>query len=234
MVERKTYGNDIWAGKAVILVKEKGLGDGKHPFWNWLLEEGFHSWLRHGNYGCDWVFINLNSMIFAPGMPGIGVVQPIRDHAVTADEFRIIWGIFMKYEGMPVLKMPEKPVAKLMMADEDGTVTVDEVTQSDIDRWLVKGEVPLKENNVRSRVMKEWMKNPVWREYYEAAPSGQCREMIVLELIYNLYGSKEIAAELDELEDSLTLEDWRYMEKYCQSDPVMKYIRKRIRELGGE
>ncbi len=234
MIERKTYGSDIRAGNAVILVKEPGLGDGNHPFWKWLLEQGFHIWHNHGNYGCDWVFINLNSMVFAPGMPGIRVVQAIREHAITAEEFSVIWGIFMKYEGLPVLKMPEQTEAKLLLADEDGTVTADEVTQSDLDRWLLKGEVPLKENNVRERVVKEWLKNPLWREYYETAPSENCREMIVLELMYNVYGSKEIAAELDELEDSLTLKDWRHMEKYCQSDPVMNYIRKKIRELSGE
>lgn len=234
MIERKTYGSDIGAGKAVILVYEPGLGDGNHPFWSWLLEEGFHLWHYHGNYGCDWVFINLNSMICAPGMPGIKVVSSIREHAITADEFRVIWRIFVKYEGLPVLKMPEKTEAKLFLADEDGTVTVDDVTQSDLDRWLLKGEVPLKENNVRNRALKEWLKNPQWREYYETAPSEKCREMILLELMYNVYGSKEIAADLDELEDSLTLDDWRHMDRYCTSEPVKKYIRKKIRELGGE
>lgn len=234
MIERKTYGSDIGAGKAVILVKEKGLGDGNHPFWAWLLEEGFHLWHNHGNYGCDWVFINLDSMVCAPGMPGIRVVQAIREHAITADEFKVIWGIFMKYEGLPVLKMPEKMEAKLLLADKDGTVTVDEVTQGELDRWLLKSEVPLKENNVRTRVLDEWKKNPLWREYYETAPSERCREMIVLELVYNVYGSKEVAAELDELEDRLILEDWRHMEKYCLDEAPMKYIRKKIRESGGD
>ena len=111
MMTRKTYGEGIDAGHAVILVKEPGLGVGNHPFWNWLLNEGFHLWHFHGNYGCDWVFINLNSMICAPGMPGIKVVSAIREHAITSDEFRTIWGIFMKYEGLPVLKMPEKTEA---------------------------------------------------------------------------------------------------------------------------
>ena len=166
-------------------------------------------------------------------MPGIKVVSAIRDHAITPDEFKTIWGIFMKYEGLPVLKMPEEPQAKLLLADEDGNVTVDEVTRSEMDRLLLKGEIPLKENHASSRVVDEWKKNPRWREYYEKAPSESCREIIVLELLYNLYGTKEIAARLDELEDKLVLEDWQHMGKYCRDDTVMKYIRKRIWELGG-
>ena len=233
MLTRKTYGERISAGSAVILVKEPGLGDGNHPFWNWLLDEGVHLWHNHGNYGCDWVFINLNSMICAPGMPGIKVVSAIREHAITSDEFRTIWGIFMKYEGLPVLKMPEKTEAKLLLADQDGTVTVDEVTQSDLDQFLLKGKIPLKENNIRTRIVNEWKKNPRWREYYETAPSERCRRMIVLELMYNVYGSKEVADELDELADELNLEEWLHMDKYCTSAPVKKYIRQKIRKLSG-
>ena len=108
MIQRKTYGSGMGAGKAVILVKEPGLGKMDHPFWAWLREEGFQLWPWHGDYGCDWVFINLDSMTFAPGMPGIKVVSAIREHAVTIDEFRVIWGIFGKYEGLPVLEMPGK------------------------------------------------------------------------------------------------------------------------------
>ena len=140
MIARTTFGEGIGAGKAVILVREKGLGNGKHPFWSWLLSEGFHSWLCHGNYGMDWVFINLNSMTFAPGMPGIKVTSAIREHAITAEEFKTIWKIFMQYEGLPVLDMPEKTVAKLLLEHPDGTVTADEITQSELDRLMLTGE----------------------------------------------------------------------------------------------
>ncbi len=234
MIKRKTYGEDMGAGKAVILVKEPGLGNGNHPFWDWLLGEGFHLWLYHGNYGCDWVFINLNSMTCAPGMPGIKVVSSIREHAITAEEFKTIWGIFMKYEGLPVLEMPEETEAKLLVPDGNGSVTVDEVTQSDLDQWLLRGRMPLKKNHVRTRVLNEWKNNPLWREYFDTAPSENCREIIALELLYTVYGSQEIADELDDMADRLTLEDWRHMEKYCKHEAPMRFIRKKIRELGGE
>ena len=233
MIKRKTYGEGIGAGKAVILVREKGLGDGKHPFWSWLLSEGFHLWHYHGNYGMDWIFINLNSMVCAPGMPGIKVVSSIREHAITTEEFKTIWGIFMKYEGLPVLDMPEETVAKLLLADEDGKVTEDHLTQSDMDQLILTGKIPPKENHVKNKVLKEWTKNPYWREYYEKAPSEKCREMILLEFMYSEYGTKEIAAELDEKEKELALEDWQHMYKYCGNNPTKSYIEKRIRELGG-
>ena len=107
-MERKTLGEAIGSGKAVILVTEKGLGKREHPFWKWLKKEGFHLWGWHGHYGMDWVFINLNSMVYAPGMPGIKVVESIREHAVTIEEFKTIWGIFARYEGLSVLEMPKK------------------------------------------------------------------------------------------------------------------------------
>ena len=104
---RERYGEGLGAGTAVALVKEKGIGDNSHPFWAWLQQEGFHAWRHHGNFGMDWVFINLNSMIYAPGMLGMGLAFPIRNHAISAEEFKIIWAIYEKYEGLSNLKMKE-------------------------------------------------------------------------------------------------------------------------------
>ena len=142
--QRRTFGDDIGAGKAVILVCEKGIGDSRHPFWAWLLEEGFHLWLNHPNYGMDWVFINLNSMVCAPGMPGIKVVSAVREHAVTVDEFMTIWQIFMKYEGLNPLVMPEKEPAgvKLIMQDPGGKALTADLTRSDWDKLVLYGRMP--------------------------------------------------------------------------------------------
>ena len=106
------YGEGIGTGTACILVCEEGIGEQTHPFWKWLREEGFHSWGRHGNYGLPWVFINLNSMEYAPGMPGIRITSPIRNHAVTMEEFKTIWKIFRKYDGYDPLRMPENGSGK--------------------------------------------------------------------------------------------------------------------------
>lgn len=107
------YGDKPSSGTACILVKESGLDDRSHPFWNWLDEHGFHHWGRHGHYlGVDWVFINLNSMIYAPGMPGISIAESIRHHAICADEFKTIWAIFEKYEGLELLVMTQEEQAQ--------------------------------------------------------------------------------------------------------------------------
>ena len=236
IVERKTFGEGIGAGKAVIIVQEKGLGDGNHPFWKWLLEEGFHLWLYHPNYGMDWVFINLNSMTVAPGMPGIKVTSAIREHAITIDEFKTIWGIFMKYEGLPVLKMSEEPKAKLLLQDKEGNVSEDDLTQSEVDQLVLKGKVPLKENALTNRVVNEWLKNPSWRKYYETAPSDKCRELIVLEFMYSddEGETEEILWEMNRVEAELKLADWQHLFRYCGNNPRKKKIHDRIVELGGE
>ncbi len=45
--------------------------------------------------GCEWVFINLNSMVYAPGMPGVKIVAPIRDlNGISTEDFKTIWEIF--------------------------------------------------------------------------------------------------------------------------------------------
>ena len=234
MGKRKTFGNDIDSGKACILVKEKGLGDGNHPFWKWLFDEGFHLWLNHPNYGMDWVFINLNSMICAPGMPGIKVVSTIREHAITAEEFKTIWRIFTQYEELKPLDMPETPDVKLLLQDRYGSVTTDEVTRDEMDKLMLKGDVPLAKNSVMSTILNEWMKNPFWREYYELAPSEKCRELIALEFIYSEYQSDEVIQEMRQTEKELDLEDWQYLYRYCGNNPRKQMIHDRIRELGGD
>ena len=234
MITRKTFGSEIGSGRAVILVKEKGLGNESHPFWKWLREEGFHLWLNHPNYGTDWIFINLNSMVCAPGMPGIKVVQPIREHAITIDEFKTIWKIFTKYEGLPVLKMPEEPVAKLILQDRHGTITIDEVTQSDMERLLLHDEIPLKEEGVKTRVLNEWNENPGFRHCIERAPSEESKRMAILQFIFFEYDTKELNDELDSLAEKLTLEDWKHLYQYCGNDDVKKIYLQWIKKLSDE
>lgn len=102
--ERKTSG--IGEGNACILVKDSSLRDMHAPFWSWLDEHGFSKWSNHGYYdSVDWVWINLNSKVYAPGMPGIKITSCICDHAVKISEFQSIWSIFEQYAGLQVLEM---------------------------------------------------------------------------------------------------------------------------------
>lgn len=90
-------------GTSAILVKDESLAKMRWeaPFYKWLEAEGFVNWGQKGFYsGVDWIFVNLNSKLMAPGMPGIAVTQPLGQHAITVEEFKIIYEIFKKYEGI--------------------------------------------------------------------------------------------------------------------------------------
>lgn len=95
----KLFGDGIGAGKACIVVREDGLDQLDHPFWKWLDDEGFKPWGNHGHYNrINWVFINLDSMIYAPGMPGVKITSCIRERQITSEEFKTIWSIFKQHE----------------------------------------------------------------------------------------------------------------------------------------
>lgn len=79
--------------------------------------------------------------------------------------------------------------------------------------------------------LEEWLENPAWREYYEKAPSEQCREVIALEFLYSDEESDEIAAAMDEKEKKLAITDWQHLYKYCGNNPRKVFIREKIREL---
>ena len=106
----KKYGDSIGEGKACIVVRDQGLDKLDHEFWKWLHDEGFTMWHSHGHYkSIDWVFINLNSMVYAPGMPGIKIVTPIRElPGMTVEEFKTIWGIYKYREEHPVITVYEE------------------------------------------------------------------------------------------------------------------------------
>ena len=91
----------IWEGKTeAFLVCDRSFRQyADVPFFEWLRSEGFTFGGSHGSYGCPWVYVNVTRKQFAYGMPGVSLVQPIGDHAITVDEFRAIYAIFKKYEG---------------------------------------------------------------------------------------------------------------------------------------
>lgn len=98
--DRERAKHQIYAGATeAFLVSDRSLEDPDCAFMNWLRNEGFHIAHHHGNYGCWWVYINITRKQYAYGMPGISLVQPIGDHAITISEFKSIYQIYKKYEG---------------------------------------------------------------------------------------------------------------------------------------
>ena len=66
---------------------------------DFLKMNGFKSWLNHGYYdGCDWVYVDLNTKIFAYGIPGIKISDVVFNHSITLDEFQIVYQIYNNYE----------------------------------------------------------------------------------------------------------------------------------------
>ena len=83
-------------------------------------------------------------------------------------------------------------------------------------------------------ILKEWLENLSWREYFEKAPSEKCKKVIVLGFVYSELETEESLEELDAAEKELALEDWQYLYRYCGNNPEKKRIHDRIVELGGE
>ena len=93
-------------GAESFLIKDPSLHDINAPFYKWLQENGFkYAWYK-GHYDvCDWVYVNITHKLYADGMPGVSVVTPTGNHAITIEEFMLIWRIYEKYEGKDVLEM---------------------------------------------------------------------------------------------------------------------------------
>jgi len=97
MEEKKQH---IGQGKVeVFLVCDKSLGSIHAPFFEWLAQENFRFSGYHGNYGCPWVYVNITRKEYAYGMPVVGLAVPLGNHAITMDEFMMIYNIYKKYEG---------------------------------------------------------------------------------------------------------------------------------------
>lgn len=93
-------GLKIYEGKTeAFLVWDKSLGNIKDVFYEWLRDEGFSFAGNDGGYGCPWIYINITRKQYAYGKPGIELVRAIGNHALTMDEFKMIYSIYKKYQG---------------------------------------------------------------------------------------------------------------------------------------
>ena len=93
----------ISAGSACFLVRDESLLTWDGAFWKYLKKEGFKSWGVKGICGCSWVYINVNTMMFAPGVGGVPVtssciVSNSPDKALSIFEFKVIWEILREHK----------------------------------------------------------------------------------------------------------------------------------------
>ncbi len=96
MEEEKRMGR----GGSCLVVKDKSLrldltGEWKTPeFILWLQERGFKKAFHHGWWdGVDWVFVDIYSKRYQPGMPGIKICQVLSDKKISINEFKTIYNI---------------------------------------------------------------------------------------------------------------------------------------------
>ncbi|MBQ4094554.1 MAG: hypothetical protein IJC61_05865 [Oscillospiraceae bacterium] len=102
--------NPLKAASACFLVKDDTvLNWPESSFFRYLEAEGFCCGLETSRCSptVDWVFVNIHSKTYAPGRAGISYAPVVADHAITAAEFRVVWGIFKKYSGMHTLAMTD-------------------------------------------------------------------------------------------------------------------------------
>ncbi|MCR4723738.1 MAG: hypothetical protein K5629_08215 [Eubacteriales bacterium] len=92
----------ISSGSACFLIMDDSLKTREGEFWNYLKKEGFSAWSKYRYWGCGWVYVNVNSKLYAPGMPGVSitrcVVSKYPRNALSIEEFKMIWNILKEHE----------------------------------------------------------------------------------------------------------------------------------------
>ena len=86
-------------------------------------------------------------------------------------------------------------------------------------------------NEELEQCLAEWLENPYWREYYETAPSDECKEFIALEFMFNDTEDDEIAEMMDEAESKLKVEDLKHLAKYEGNTPRLEELKQRIAKM---
>ena len=83
--------------------------------------------------------------------------------------------------------------------------------------------------------LKSTCKNPFWQEYYQTAPSKNCKRYIELKFYYSeCLGAVPDYEEFNKacilLENEFTKEDWLHLYKYCANNPKKVYYRNKLKE----
>lgn len=60
---------------------------------------------KAGFWGCPWYFVDIETMEYKPGRPGVGYGKVIGEHAITVEEFKTIYEIYKKYKNKKYFDM---------------------------------------------------------------------------------------------------------------------------------
>ena len=86
------------------------------------------------------------------------------------------------------------------------------------------------------KAISEFGKNVFWREYYDNAPSKECKKYIAFKWCFSLFYINEDEREAfvrdrNELEKTLGYLDWEWLYKHCGNNPNKSKYRKKMKEL---
>ncbi len=87
-----------------FLVNGEDLGRQDSEFIKFLSSEGFQC--KYGFWDCPWVWVNIDTKVYACGRPGVKYANAIGGHAVTIEEFMTIYNIYKKYAGLAPHQFP--------------------------------------------------------------------------------------------------------------------------------
>ncbi len=76
-----------------------------------LIKGGIVEYLKSKGFACKggywsmpWYWIDIRNKFFLPGRPGIAFGKVVGNHGITFEEFKTIYSIYEKYEGLKLLK----------------------------------------------------------------------------------------------------------------------------------
>lgn len=85
--------------------------------------------------------------------------------------------------------------------------------------------------NYTKKALKTFLENEYWREYYETAPSEECKRYIEREFVSSLFDNAGEEGNRKALEPTLSVDDWKHLLKWSDPNPFRSYCKKKIAEL---
>lgn len=79
--------------------------------------------------------------------------------------------------------------------------------------------------------VKEFCKNDYWKEYYEKAPSENCKKYIEYTFVQSLFGvDEDNSKNKKEVSNKLKYNDWKHLHKYAGNNPFKIFCEKKMKE----
>ena len=194
---------------ACFIVKDDSFVDfNESSFKKWLENEGFETWRYARWFETSWVYINIDTKLYSKGMEGIKLTNYVGCHAITIDEFKTIYYIFKKYEGMPLLQM-KAPDDTTAFGEYDGSASnrKDDFTDNTFsdDEWSAPWLDSFDE--IRERLLSFRL------------VGRKIKRLRIIGMAYNL--DQDFIEEMQDLQDEWDIDPSTEFERYVEIDEPM-------------